>query len=100
MKSCLIVALLCLFACTPNELNESHVLLLNSIAKSNNNSIVELVDLKVSKIRRIDSGVYFVTESFFTIESGYFILLNGKLPEITGRFNKLSNGIYLYNIKG
>ena len=100
MKFCVLVALIFIAACSPNELNESQVLLLTSIANSDNNSSIELSDLKVSMIRRVDNGVYFVTDSFFTDESGYFVLLSGNLPEITGGFNKLGNGIYLYEIKG
>lgn len=55
---------------------------------------------KVIKIRKVANGIYYVMSDFFTDEAGYFVLTGKALPEISGKFTKIKDNVFSFEIRG
>jgi len=81
---------------------DAEVLLVHSktVKDSENKPALILEQGKVIKIRKVANGIYYVMSEFFTDEAGYFVLTGKALPEITGKFTKIKENIFSYEIRG
>lgn len=102
MKYLIIIGLLLTVACSKldQRLSEPDQNTLIRLAESRSTNIHEISHLGVERIQLSENGSFFVVNDFFTDQSGYFVLVSGELPSVTGDYQEITDNLYIYQLKG